>query len=161
MSGNLSIGDCVSVEAVVAADIVHNLMFCAGRQARLQILMDLHPSTPEDGLRVPSFHINYPAIQDELKTQSSVIQNDTIEDCLPFLTTKGARGLFDFNIHGILPLEREKHIEYLHYCLEIMPPEFTAYDAARPWIIYWSLTGLCLLGQDVSHYRPRYESNLN
>ncbi|KAI9825473.1 MAG: CAAX farnesyltransferase (FTase) subunit beta [Thelocarpon impressellum] len=34
-------------------------------------------------------------------------------------------------------------------------------DASRPWLLYWALTGLFLLGEDVSQYRERVISTLS
>ena len=110
----------------------------------------------EDGdPNVPSIHTLIPPIQDSLSTGTSVSQNETVQECLPFLAGVGARSLFDYNAHGIPHLEREKHIEYLHDCLGELPPAFVAYDAARPWLLYWTLAGLCLLGEEVDQYRLR------
>ncbi|KAL8826190.1 MAG: hypothetical protein Q9191_003958, partial [Dirinaria sp. TL-2023a] len=119
------------------------------------VSMDSHASGPQDGPNVPAIHTRFPPLQDALETESSVAQNGTIEECLPCYRGLGTRSLFDFNIHGLPFLDREKHIEYLHNCLGDLPPGFVAYDAARPWVLYWSLTGLCLLGEDVEQYRSR------
>ena len=116
--------------------------------------MEQHTLGTDDGLNVPPLHTSFPPIQDALDTESLRIQNDTIEECLPFLGGIG-KNLFDYNAHGIPSLEREKHIEYLHERLEDLPPGFVAYDAARPWLLYWTLTGLCLLAEDVEQYRSR------
>ena len=117
--------------------------------------MEQHTLHAEDGPNVPSIHTSFPPIQDSLSTGTSVNQNETVQECLPFLAGVGVRSLFDYNAHGIPPLEREKHIEYLHDCLGELPPAFVAYDAARPWLLYWTLTGLCLLGEEVDQYKSR------
>jgi len=117
--------------------------------------MEAHTATAGNGPNVPSIHTSLPPIQDGLRTESSVTQDETIQECLPYLAGIGIRSLFDYNEHGIPSLDREKHIEYLHERLGDLPPGFVAYDAARPWLLYWTLTGLCLLGEDVDQYRSR------
>ena len=101
--------------------------------------------------------LKQPAIQDELRTVSSLLQDDTREDCLPFLdgTSDALEAPTDFNHHGVPSLQRELHIEYLHDTLQQLPPHYVGFDASRPWIIYWALLGLSLLGEDVSPYRER------
>ena len=108
----------------------------------------------DDGPNVPSIFKSLPPIKDPLTTETSISQDETIQECLPFLAGEG-RSLFDLNHHGIPGLEREKHIEYLHERLGELPAGFVAFDAARPWLIYWTLTGLCLLGENVDQYRSR------
>lgn len=109
----------------------------------------------QDGPKVPPVYIKCTPVQDDLQTSSSTIQNSTVEECLPYLTGDGTRGLFDFDVHGLPSLDRLKHIEFLHDCLGDLPSAFVAYDAARPWVLYWSLVGLSLLGEDVHQYRSR------
>lgn len=123
--------------------------------------MEAHTATAGDGPNVPSIHTSLPPIQDALSTDSSDTQNETIQECLPYLAGIGIRSLFDYNGHGIPSLDREKHIEYLHDRLGELPSAFVAYDAARPWLLYWTLTGLCLLGEDVDQYRSRYSTSLH
>lgn len=127
----------------------------------ISVSMDSHATDPQDGPNVPALHTRFPPLQDALETESSVAQNGTIQECLPCYTGLGTRSLFDFNIHGLPFLDREKHIEYLHDSLGDLPPGFVAYDAARPWVLYWSLTGLCLLGEDVAQYRSRVIQTLS
>lgn len=117
--------------------------------------MEAYPATAGDGPNVPSIHTSLPPIRDALSTESSDSQNETIEECLPYLAGIGIRSLFDYNGHGIPSLDREKHIEYLHDRLGELPSAYVAYDAARPWLLYWTLVGLCLLGEDVDQYRSR------
>ena len=38
---------------------------------------------------------------------------------------------------------------------EIQNAKYIAYDALRPWVIYWSLTGLSVLGEDLTQWRDR------
>ena len=106
-------------------------------------------------LHVPTLFRSYPPIKDTLHTETSIAQDETAEACLHFLTGKNNKSLFDYNNHGVPRLDREKHIEYLHERLRELPAGFVAFDAARPWLVYWTLTGLYLLGEDIEQYRSR------
>jgi protein farnesyltransferase subunit beta len=111
---------------------------------------------PDDPL-IPKLFTSPPILGDLLKTVSSTAQDLTVQECLPFLT--GSEGLqksaLDINAHGVPHLDREGHIAFLHGSLGGLPSGFAALDASRPWMIYWALTGLYLLGEDVSPYRDR------
>ena len=102
--------------------------------------------------------LKQPAIRDDLTTESLLQQDDTREDCLPLLygISNKPDAPTDFNFYGVPSLQRELHIEYLHDSLQQLPSQFVGFDASRPWIIYWALLGLSLLGEDVSPYRERY-----
>ncbi|KAI9814630.1 MAG: CAAX farnesyltransferase (FTase) subunit beta [Pycnora praestabilis] len=116
----------------------------------------------QDGPLVPDLFTSLPPIRDLLSTESSKLQDYTIQECRPFLSgTDEPRGsIFDYNEHGIPKLEREKHITFLHGSLGELPAGFVAADASRPWMLYWALTGLCLLGEDVTKYRQSVISTL-
>ncbi|XP_038903092.1 protein farnesyltransferase subunit beta [Benincasa hispida] len=49
----------------------------------------------------------------------------------------------------ILELHRENHIEYLTNGLNHLGPSFRVLDANRPWICYWILHSIALLGDSV------------
>lgn len=103
----------------------------------------------------PRLFTSWPPIRDELETESSDLQDETVQGCLPFLN--GSIGLpQDYNEYGLPSLARDKHIQFLHSTLEMMPAAYVGFDASRPWIIYWALTALSLLGEDVGPYRDRY-----
>ena len=103
---------------------------------------------------VPALFTTLPPIKDSLTTQTSSAQNQTIEDCLPHLagSTRG-KNRFDFTPSGLPRLDRDGHIDFLKDHLE--SARFVAYDASRPWVVYWCLTALCLLGEDITKYRQR------
>ena len=107
---------------------------------------------------IPDLFTRLPPIRDPLETNSSLLQDETIQECLPCLvgTSNSSSGHGSINAHGLPRLERDGHIGYLHDSLTELPAGYVAYDASRPWIVYWALTGLCLLGEDVSGYRERY-----
>lgn len=102
--------------------------------------------------RVPSLFSLPPPIRDKLESESSRLQDQTVDDCLPYLT--GARD------HGCGPkakrlphLCRHRHVRFLQKQLGALPSMFQSADSSRPWILYWSLAALSLLGQDVASYR--------
>jgi protein farnesyltransferase subunit beta len=106
---------------------------------------------------VPKLFTSLPVLHDPLKTVSSDIQDSTIQECLPFLagSKDPQKSAFSFNAHGVPGLDRKAHIEFLHSSLGELPSGFVAVDASRPWMLYWALTGLYLLGEDISVYRER------
>lgn len=107
---------------------------------------------------IPDLFTQLPLIRDSLETDTSLLQDETIQECLPCLAgISDSRSSPEYlNAHGLPRLERDGHIAYLHDSLTELPAAYVAYDASRPWIVYWALTGLCLLGEDVSRYRERY-----
>ena len=44
------------------------------------------------------------------------------------------------------PLARERHVAYLTRSLGGLPASFAGLDASRPWLVYWTLQALDLLG---------------
>ena len=111
-----------------------------------------------NGTFIPDLFTMYPPLKDPLDTETSLLQDETVYDCLPLLAgiDDPSRNLFDFNSHGLPRLEREKHVTFLHDCLKQLPARFVAFDPSRPWIVYWVLAGLCMLGEDVQQYRERF-----
>lgn len=91
-----------------------------------------------------------PPVRDELKSTTTVAQDETVGLCLPFLSGDKNDGCNDY---GVPRLDRERHIRFLHKQLGNHPAPFVAADASRPWFLCWSLNGLSLLGEDVSSYR--------
>ncbi|KAK3492286.1 terpenoid cyclases/Protein prenyltransferase [Neurospora hispaniola] len=90
-------------------------------------------------------------VKDDLITATSQLQDQTVEHCLPFLT--GEDGPLDLNDYGLPKLNRDKHIKFLKQSLGPLPGRFVAVDASRPWYLYWCLSGLTMMGEDVSSYR--------
>lgn len=104
---------------------------------------------------VPSLFTSPPPIKDILVTETSIQQEEVVEDCIPLLA--GAipgKSLFDFSSFGVPHLERAHHVRWLRSYIETA--NSMLYDASRPWIVYWCLTGLSLLGEDVQHYSQRF-----
>lgn len=112
-------------------------------------------------LPIPDLFTSLPYIIDSLQTQSSIVQDETIQECLPFLSAANGNdpGL-DYNDQGVPHLRREEHIRFLHKGLGDLPSPYTASDATRPWMLYWALAALSVLGQDVSEYRERVISTV-
>ena len=108
---------------------------------------------------IPDLYTVFPPIRDILITDTSLDQDETVQDCLPYL--KGESGEFNaYNEHGIPHLDRTRHIRFLHTILQDLPSGFIAADAARPWFFYWAFCGLRTLGEDVSSYRERLISTV-
>jgi protein farnesyltransferase subunit beta len=109
-------------------------------------------SKPRPG--IPALFTQPPAIRDPLITETIDLQNATLEKCLPFL--KGIHSTqTQFNEHGVPALQRDVHTGYLYDALEDYPEGFVAMDASRPWIVYWALAGLAMLGEDTTQFRER------
>lgn len=102
---------------------------------------------------IPDLYTSLPPIRDLLNTESSQLQHETIEECLPFLS--GAVEGITYNPHGVPHLDRGRHIAFLHKSLRTLPAPYVVADASRPWMFYWALAGLAAMGEDVSEYRER------
>ena len=116
------------------------------------IMDDLSPLAGHPS--VPSLFTEEPPLKDALVTKTSTAQEETAQTCVPLLA--GAipgRTEFDFTPTGVPRLERAQHVEFLRRNLQ--HAKYIPYDPARPWVIYWCLTALSLLGQDVGQYRDR------
>jgi protein farnesyltransferase subunit beta len=100
--------------------------------------------------KTPDLFSALPFLHDTYATATSIEQDRVASRVLPLLSSRDVP----------LPhLQRDIHIEFLEAGLnEQLPPYMTALDASRPWIMYWCITGLSLLGVDVTKYRERYPS---
>jgi protein farnesyltransferase subunit beta len=103
---------------------------------------------------IPALFTQPPPIRDPLVTETVELQDATLERCLEFL-----KGLHisqgSLNASGVPALQRDPHITYLYDSLEDYPEGFVAMDASRPWMVYWALAGLTLLGEDPTRFRER------
>ncbi|EXJ94652.1 protein farnesyltransferase subunit beta [Capronia coronata CBS 617.96] len=106
---------------------------------------------------IPGYFRGPPALLDSLETETSVLQAQTVNECLPLLNAINdpSSSPFDYNEFGVPELEREKHIQFLKANLAEFPARFVGLDASRPWMVYWALLSLYMLGEDVTHYRSR------
>jgi protein farnesyltransferase subunit beta len=108
---------------------------------------------------IPDLYTSFPLIRDILTTETSQVQDETVQECLPYLT--GRSGKFTTYNKDVVPhLDRTRHVRFLHKSLQNLPSPFVAADAARPWFFYWALCGLRALGEDVSSYRERLISTV-
>lgn len=103
-------------------------------------------------LRIPELFKEKPLIMDELVTDTSEAQDETVEICMPYLAGSGQEV---YNTHGMPHILREKHVAFLHDQLGTKPAPFVPADSSRPWFLYWCLNGLALLGEDITEYRAR------
>lgn len=108
-------------------------------------------------VRIPSIFRELPPLRDLLTTQTTTDQDETVEKCLPFLRATDGSLRGNVNEFGLAHLLRDRHIEYLYDSLEDYPETFVGLDSSRPWMSYWALAALALLGEDVTKYRERYE----
>jgi protein farnesyltransferase subunit beta len=112
---------------------------------------------------IPALFTTSPPIEDSLITETSLKQSSTVAECLPFLTGEHeSLSSIALNAHGIPPLDRPRHIAFLHKTLQGLPPGYAAADASRPWMFYWALAGLSALGEAdaVAGYRERLVSTV-
>ena len=104
---------------------------------------------------VPELFTSKRLLRDELQTETSLTQDITVQECLPHLAYPGIADA-EYGSHGLPRLKRQLHIRYLHNLLKEKSNFHIAYDSSRPWLVYWALMGLCLLGEDVAPYKERY-----
>ncbi|KAF7712736.1 Uncharacterized protein PECH_001384 [Penicillium ucsense] len=104
---------------------------------------------------IPSLFTQPPPIRDPLTTETVQLQETTLEKCLTFLKGLHPSQTGPFNAAGVPALLREDHVAYLYESLEDYPAGFVAMDASRPWMVYWALAGLTLLGENPTHFRER------
>jgi len=104
---------------------------------------------------IPALFTQPPPIRDPLVTESIDLQDATLEKCFPFLKGIHSSQKGPFNACGVPALQRDDHVGYLYDSLEDYPAGFVAMDASRPWMVYWALAGLSLLGEDVTRVRQR------
>lgn len=114
---------------------------------------DIAPLTKEEEANMSYLESVKIPIVDELKTDSSEVQDEAFEAVMPFL--EGNPNNFPLNIFGLPQLQRQKHVTYLKKALGDYPAPFALMDASRPWLVYWSLQGLSALGYDFSELRER------
>ncbi|KAF3481299.1 CaaX farnesyltransferase beta subunit Ram1 [Arthroderma uncinatum] len=102
---------------------------------------------------VPSIFTTLPPLIDKLETETSKSQSEVTNKCIPFLT--GEASSMPPNKWGVQRLNRDLHVAYLVDALGEYPANFVGLDASRPWMVYWAITGLYLLGEDVREYEKR------
>ncbi|KAF5856075.1 CAAX farnesyltransferase (FTase) subunit beta [Aspergillus alliaceus] len=108
---------------------------------------------------IPALFKELPIIQDPLTTETTKLQEETVNKCLPYLKGIHSCQKGQLNRFGVPALNRDDHIAYLYDSLEDYPASFVALDASRPWMVYWALAGLTLLDEDTSQFRERPMQN--
>jgi protein farnesyltransferase subunit beta len=98
-----------------------------------------------DSVRIP--------IKDSLVTDTSETDAEVAKVILPYL--EGNPNKFSLNAFGIPKLQRQRHEGMLKKIIGDYPAGAAPMDAARPWIIYWSLQSMTALGIDISGYQKR------
>lgn len=105
---------------------------------------------------IPALFTQPPPIRDPLVTETIDLQDATLAKCLPFLQGVQDSQKGPFNACGVPALQRGDHLFYLYDALEDYPPSFVLLDSSRPWMAYWGLAGLSLMGEDPTQFRERY-----
>lgn len=100
---------------------------------------------------IPDLYTRDPPIWDLLETATSQTQDATVDECRPYLAAEIPEAAY--NSYGVPNLDRPRHAAFLRKHLEKLPGAYMTADASRPWLFYWCLNGLRLLGQDVSPFR--------
>lgn len=108
---------------------------------------------------VPDYFTTGPPILDALVTETSYLQNETIQECLPFLS--GLQSGVSYNAQGVPHLDRTRHVQFIHRSLNPLPAPYVAADASRPWMFYWAMAALSMMGEDVTSYRVRLISTVS
>lgn len=118
-------------------------------------------TTAEQFATVPIYLCQNARIIDDTTSATSKLQLATVEECLPLLRASQdpTSDPFDFDENGMPPLDRSSHISFIQNGIEPLPAAFVALDASRPWLMYWSLLSLYLLGEDITQYAKRYEKS--
>lgn len=118
------------------------------KDTRTKIEDDINPTM---GTRALPPWITSSPIEEDFQTESSYLQQETADECLPLLTAFSPVS----NDFGLPSLAREKHIRFLRRALGRLPGGFSSLDASKPWMLYWALNGLALLGEDMTQFRHR------
>jgi protein farnesyltransferase subunit beta len=105
---------------------------------------------------IPALFTQPPPIRDPLVTETVQLQDATLNKCLTFLKGLHVSQQGTLNASGVPALQRDGHAVFLFESLEEeYPAGFVAMDASRPWMVYWALAGLTLLGEDPTRFRER------
>jgi len=82
---------------------------------------------------------------DGVTTRTSVDQSEVEQEVLKFNRIYKLHPEYRFGIK----LKREKHIKYLMNGLRGLGSGYSSLDASRPWLIYWIVHSLSLLGHSI------------
>ncbi|KAJ5928669.1 hypothetical protein N7466_007625, partial [Penicillium verhagenii] len=109
---------------------------------------------------VPDLFTQPPSIRDPLVTDTTDLQDATLEKCLPFLKGIQSSQSGPFNACGVPAFQRDSHVTFAYDSLEDYPGGFMSLDASRPWMAYWGLASLFLMGEDPTRFRERLFNTL-
>lgn len=78
----------------------------------------------------------------------------TLED--QWVVERRVREIYDYfysispnSPSDLIEIERDKHFGYLSQGLRKLGPSFSVLDASRPWLCYWTLHSIALLGESI------------
>lgn len=109
-------------------------------------------AVPDETAPTLSLSSALPLLREHKQTPTTQAQAATVQACLPYLNGAGKGQVH--NEYGIPILNRSDHELFLREAIEDAP--HVAFDSQRPWLVYWNLAALQLLGCDVSCYEDRY-----
>lgn len=114
-------------------------MYSTIRQIRS--IQELKESTKNNNnSKMAPVKVDLTPVVDNYQTASSELQHETEASILPF---------FEGASEEDYKLKKEKHGKFLKTMLGELPMQFKSLDASRPWMIYWGVNALMLLGMDV------------
>ncbi|CAK7226054.1 CAAX farnesyltransferase (FTase) subunit beta [Sporothrix bragantina] len=144
--------DFVDEEILITSD-----RYSPGPNSNSNSAFPYRPVRIQKPIMIPDHFTHMPTVRDSLVTDTSEMQDDTAEMCLSSILNPNAdvSGDAPLNEFGVPHLDRARHARFLHKSLEPLPSAFVGYDPSRPWLLFWCLNGLSLLGEDVSIYRER------
>ncbi|KAJ3161798.1 hypothetical protein HDU86_006569 [Geranomyces michiganensis] len=86
------------------------------------------------------------APDDGFPTESSELQQE-VEDSIAPLLGPYQNGSADL---GSVKLDRDSHVKYVKKNFDSLPSYFVSLDASKPWLVYWTLHALDLLGSSIA-----------
>lgn len=126
-------------------------------QSRLSALSATLPSNPTSSTsplvaslpvsNVPPLYTTPPLLPNNSPpSRTTRDQAATVECVLPFITGTSDGVRPRFNDAGVPPLAKQMHVAFARDSMERLPAPYVGYDAARPWLVYWSVAALASLG---------------
>lgn len=87
-----------------------------------------------------------------LETKTLRDQRETEELCIPLLEQADNPAKFKFF--------KDKHAKFLRAMIGNLSSAFVSLDASRPWMIFWAVNGLALMGIDTSDLSDEIEATV-